>query len=129
MSRAIVIFLVGLIFLTVSPALSHPPGDIELEFDITEHELEIIVFHSVKDSSKHYVDRIVVKLNDEEVIEQKFRSQADSQVQRVEYLIIDARLGDKIEVVAGCNISGRKKAAIEVEEAVQEEQEVPAEEE
>jgi desulfoferrodoxin (superoxide reductase-like protein) len=119
MSRAIVFFLVSLIFLTASSALSHPPSGIELEFDITEHELEIIVHHTVKDSSKHYVEMIVVKLNDEEIIEQKFRSQADSQAQRAEYVIIDARLGDEIEVMADCNISGRKKGLLVVEEKVE----------
>ena len=100
-------------------AFSHPPSGIELEFDITEHELEIIAYHTVKDSLKHYVNRIVVKLNGEEVIEQKFWSQADSQVQRAEYVIIDARLGDEIEVIAGCNISGRKKGSLVVEEKVE----------
>lgn len=70
----------------------------------------------------------MVKLNGEEIIGQKFRSQGDSQIQRVEYTIIDARLGDEIEVVAGCSISGRKKATIIVEETVREEEEMPQEE-
>jgi hypothetical protein len=65
----------------------------------------------------------VVKLNGEEVIEQKFRSQADSHVQRAEYVIIDARLGDEIEVIAGCNISGRKKGSLIVEEKVKQDPE------
>ena len=122
MWRIIIVFVI-LTLIPAGAALGHPPSGIELEFDITVHELEIIAHHTVKDSLKHYVDTIVVKLNGEEVIEQKFWSQADSQGQRAEYVIIDARLGDEIEVIAGCNISGRKKGSLVVEEKVEQEPE------
>ena len=71
------------------------------------------------------MDRIVVELNGERMIEQKFRSQSDSTIQLVEYNIIDAKAGDEITVIARCNISGQKKAQITVAEQVEEGEELP----
>lgn len=104
-------------------AWGHPPGEIELEFDLDQGRLEIAAFHTVRDSSEHFIDRIVVQLNGEEIVEQKFRSQTDSKVQIVEYRIIDAKPGDQIEVTARCNISGRKKDSLVIEEKVEQEPE------
>jgi hypothetical protein len=129
MVRFIILFLMVLVLIPVSHVFGHPPQGVTLEFDSTEHLLKITVTHDVKDLTKHYVDRVVVKLNDHEIIDQTLKSQVDSETQVVVYKIIDAQPGDEIVATAGCNISGRKKATIVVGEDVPEEQEVPAEEE
>ena len=127
MWRVLIAFVLFAMIPTGS-ALGHPPGEIELEFDLTEGELEIAAFHLVRDSSQHFVDRIVVKLKGDEIIEQIFSSQNDNRVQIVEYTIIDAKPGDQIEVIAGCNISGRKTGSLIVEEKVEQEAEQDPEE-
>lgn len=95
-------------------ALGHAPKDIAAGFDIEEHLLKVVVTHDTRDASKHFVDRIEIKLNGVNILEQQFASQQDKAVQEAVYRIIDAKVGDKIEVVAGCNISGRKKATVTV---------------
>jgi hypothetical protein len=128
MLRSILILLILLILGAQTQAWGHPPGEVQVEFDVKEHVLRVRAQHIVKDPSKHYVDRIVVGLNGEKVIEQKFRSQNDSAIQLVEYDIIDAKTGDEFEVMVRCNISGQRKARIVVEEQVEHQGKMPLEE-
>jgi hypothetical protein len=107
----------------ITPVRGHPPAKIDMHFDLTAKVLSVSASHAVSDSTRHYVDRVVVKLNGDEIIEQEFRSQSDNHVQIVEYMIIDAKVGDEIEVTAGCNISGRIKRTLVVEEQIGQEPE------
>lgn len=129
MLRTLTMILAVTFLMPISAAWGHPPESVKLEFDITEHLLKIMAGHDVKNPTKHYVDRIVVQLNGEEIIQQTFKSQVDTEGQVVVYKIIDAKPGDEISVSARCNIAGRKKASIEVEEEAEVEEEEPVEEE
>jgi hypothetical protein len=108
---AISLALVLLLSLAAS-GFGHPPAKVSVEFDIADHLLRIVVAHNVADASKHYVDEIKVELNGRKIIEQKFKSQIDKGIQEASYRVIDARVGDKISVISGCSISGKKKAEI-----------------
>jgi len=127
MSRVMLLFFLSLVLIPTGFASGHPPDSIELVFDTIENMLQVTVHHYVKDLSKHYVNQIVVELNGEKIIEQKFKSQSDSRVQAVGYRIIDARPGDEMVVTAGCNISGRKKAKIVVNEKPEQQEAGPGE--
>ncbi len=129
MSRVMMLFFLSLVLVPTGLASGHPPDRIELVFNTTENVLQVTVHHNVKDLGKHYVDQIVVELDGEKIIEQKCKSQSDSKFQMVEYRIIDAEPGDEILVTAGCNISGRKKAKITVEEQTEQQEAVSTEEE
>ena len=115
MKRLVTVFAILGILSFAGSAAAHAPKGIEADFDIEENLLRLVVSHDTKDASKHFVDKIEVKLNGEKIIEQEFASQQDKAVQEVIYRIIDAGVGDKIEIVAGCNISGKKKATLTVE--------------
>ncbi|MCK4940566.1 hypothetical protein KAS45_00595 [candidate division WOR-3 bacterium] len=101
--------IVALVLLAV-PLLAHSPKGLQLEYDAGI--LNISVIHSVNDASKHYVNKVIVELNGKKIVEQKFRSQTDEEEQQVLYSIIDAKEGDKINVTAYCNISGKKKGEL-----------------
>jgi desulfoferrodoxin (superoxide reductase-like protein) len=103
-----------LVVLSGSTVLAHPPGSITLKYDLPLQLLTIEVQHPVKDAGKHFVDKVEVSLNGKKVIEQKFMSQTDGKVQTVFYKLIDAKVGDTIEVAAGCNIAGNSKGTLEV---------------
>lgn len=103
--------MVALVLLAV-PLLAHSPKSLELDYDFETSVLNISVTHSVNDASKHYVYKVVVELNGKKIIEQKFRSQTDEEEQQMVYSIIDAKEGDKINVTAYCNISGKKKGEL-----------------
>ncbi|MBE0432083.1 hypothetical protein IBX73_01305 [candidate division WOR-3 bacterium] len=106
--------IVILALMLLSPLVAHPPKSIELEYDIGTGILTVEVVHGVSDASKHYVNEVEVELNGTKLIEQSFRSQIDKEKQQVFYKVIDAKVGDKFTVEAYCNISGKRKAQLEV---------------
>jgi desulfoferrodoxin (superoxide reductase-like protein) len=107
------IMILGMMLLAV-PLLAHRPTGVVLDYDSETSILSISVTHSVNNSSKHYVNKVIVELNGKEIIEQKFKRQTDDELQEVVYKVIDAKEGDKIAVTAYCNISGKKKASLEI---------------
>ncbi len=104
--------LLALVILT--PLAAHPPGSIDFNYDTETGILTVKVIHSVKDASKHYINKVEIELNGTQLIEQKFRSQLDEENQEALYKVIDAKAGDKFTVEAYCNISGKKKTEFEV---------------
>jgi hypothetical protein len=93
---------------------AHPPSEIKLQFDPVKRILDITAFHDVNDSTKHYIERILVELNGEETIKQVFLQQTDRNEQHVFYLMIDAKPGDEISVNAKCNRFGDKTQTIKI---------------
>jgi desulfoferrodoxin (superoxide reductase-like protein) len=110
---ATVLFVVMMAFTTAS---AHPPTGIELEYDTETQVLTVRILHSVKKVNNHFIDKIVVELNDNEIITQKFARQSSEPYQEVQYTIIDAKTGGSIAVTGFCNISGKKKVTLEVEQ-------------
>jgi hypothetical protein len=113
-----------LIFLALGMAFAHAPSGLDLAYDTNEHLLVVTIIHSVAKVNNHYVNKIEVTLNGDKIITQKIDSQSSPESQDVQYIIIDAEIGDEIGVTAHCNIIGIKSATLTVaEEAVPEEEE------
>lgn len=111
MKHFLPILILTIIFFTSSlPA--HPPKDVTLNFNTEDHVLTVAVAHSVNNRAKHFIYRIVVELNGQEIIQQNFKSQTSDEGQEVQYVIVDAKEGDEIAVTAFCNISGKKKKSL-----------------
>lgn len=106
--------LILMIMFFVSSMFAHPPQDIALDFNSENHMLTAVVGHTVNNRIRHYINKIVVELNGEQIIQQNFKSQVGDEDQVVQYVIVDAKDGDKITVTAFCNISGKKKATVDV---------------
>jgi len=98
-----------------SSAMAHPPKDVELSFNDATKVLMIHVSHAVGNIEKHFIDRVIVKLNKKIVVDQAFDVQDTNEGQSFQYEIPQAKLGDKIIVKAACNVFGKKKGAIIVE--------------
>jgi hypothetical protein len=113
---------VVLVLFLAASATAHAPKKVDLEFDLEEMELEVEVQHQVTDAGKHYINQVTVELNGKKIIEQKISEQEDLKSQTLEYRITDAKVGDTITVSAGCNISGKQKASLEVAPPPEEEQ-------
>lgn len=96
------------------PVFAHPPKGIDLVFEPNTKVLKVNIHHFVDDPSRHYIEKVVVKLNEEEIITQTFKMQKDKKTQEIMYVVIDAHEGDKIEVTAYCNISGKKSGTLDV---------------
>ena len=113
------IHIIGIALLAVilvQGVYGHPPTDVELKFEQETATLTISVSHMVAKITKHYVDNIIVELNDEEIITQKFDIQSSGAKQEVSYIIPGTQVGDKFSVTAYCNISGKKKKILQIEE-------------
>ncbi len=100
--------------LLLTPVFAHPPKSIELVFESTTKVLRVNISHVVNDPSRHYIEKVVVELNGEEIITQTFKTQTDKQKQEIMYVIGDAQEGDKISVTAYCSISGKKTETLDV---------------
>ncbi|MEO0137730.1 MAG: hypothetical protein ABIL39_08405 [candidate division WOR-3 bacterium] len=97
---------------------AHPPSDIVAEFDTTNKILQVTVQHPVRDAQKHYINKIEIELNGSKIIEQKSKQQTDNTMQKYLYILPEAKLDDSISIEAYCNISGKKKMVIQINEII-----------
>ena len=82
--RSLIIGLL-LVMAMAGSGAAHGPKELSIEFDPAEQLLTVLVDHAVKDRAEHYINRIVVELNGETIIEQVFTSQVDTIGQQVIY--------------------------------------------
>jgi len=120
--KAVRIICIALLMFILAPrAVAHPPTDIALKFDEETLSLTVNVSHMVGKITKHYINKIVVELNDEEIITQKFNVQSSEAKQEASYIIPGAQVGDTFSVTAYCNISGKKTKTLKIEKEIQNE--------
>jgi|GEM_PF-701726 len=115
MLRYTVVLFSCVLVLGFSTASGHAPDKLDLNYDLESRTLEVSISHQVKDAAKHHVDRVLVELNGNKVIEQSLVAQESLERQTVIYRITDASVGDTLTVTAECNISGRKTAMLKIE--------------
>lgn len=111
------------VMLLAECVFAHPPTDVELTFDQETMILTVSASHMVGKITKHYIEKIVVELNDEEIITQRLRIQSSEAKQEVSYAIPGTRVGDTFSVTAYCNIAGKKKNTLLIEEELPDEEE------
>lgn len=104
-----------LIVIFVNDVYAHPPNEVELTFEEETAILTVGVSHMVGKPAKHYIDKVVVELNDEEIIVQRFIIQGSDAKQEANYIIPGVKAGDIISVTAYCNISGKKNKILQIE--------------
>ncbi len=113
--KKIVLFGVLFTFFTViSTAFAHPPSDIQITFDAKTKMLDAVIMHNTSNPVNHYIKKVDVGLNGEEIIEQSIGRQENSLSQTVHYLISDVKDGDVLYVEGYCSISGVLKKEITV---------------
>lgn len=95
---------------------AHPPSQIEVVFNKETKELSATIVHPVSNSAKHWINKVDIGLNGEEIIEQKISRQEENGQQTVRYYISDAKAGDTISVEAYCSVSGVLKKEVVVSE-------------
>ncbi len=91
---------------------AHPPSDIEISFDSATKTLKAVITHPVSNPKTHFINKVDVFLNGEEIVEHKISAQDNNSTQTVSYLIPDAKPQDTVSVEAYCNISGKLKKEI-----------------
>ena len=115
--KKVILLLIFCSFLAVSAtAYAHPPQDIIIRFDSQTKVLQAIIVHNVSDPENHYIKKVDVGLNGQQIIEHKISRQDNNETQIVTYLVPDAKVGDKISVEAYCSIEGSLKKEVEITE-------------
>ncbi len=85
-------------------AFAHPP--VRIVSKVVGPHIETVIAHPVEDPRAHYIDRVEVRLNGQRTIEQRFSLQTGNE-QRAVYLIPSLKDGDRLDVIACCNIAGK----------------------
>ena len=107
-----ILSIVILLIIVSIPASSHPASKVTLS--VEGKVLNVSVNHSVDNPENHYIDEIIVLLNDKEIIKQIFFIQTDN-LQKVTYTIPSLKAGDKITVKTNCRRGGKRSETITVE--------------
>jgi len=110
----IVLFLVIIFLMLSAQAFSHPASKVALL--VEGKVLHITVNHNVGNPENHYINEILVFLNDKEIIRQMFFIQTGD-MQKVSYMIPSLKAGDKVTVKTNCSRGGKRSGTITVEPA------------
>ncbi len=115
MRKIVPLILFCSLIIASTGAYAHPPSEVNIEHSSELRMMSIVVAHPVSNSGKHFINKIIIWLNTEEIIQHKISAQDDNKYQSAAYMIPDAKTGDVIAVEAYCNISGKLKKEIKVE--------------
>jgi len=109
----IFLFLFILSFVT-SLAYAHPPSDIKIAFDPKTKMLTAVIMHNTSNPSSHYIRKVDIGLNGNEIIEYSLGRQENNESQTISYRIPEAKEGDTLSVEGYCSISGKLEKEIKV---------------
>jgi len=113
--KKIAVSLISCFFLAFcSLAYAHPPSDIIVTFDLKTKILNAVIMHNVSSPENHFIKKVDIALNGQEIIEHKLSKQDNNLSQTVSYLIPDIKAGDILSVEAYCSISGKLKKEIKI---------------
>ena len=110
LSLAIIWFL-----LTNGTVSAHPPTKVNIEFDKETKILHVRFEHKVRNATDHFIYRILVRINEKDVIEQKVEIQDDKNGGYLTYKINHAVEGDAVEVQLDCVKGGKKSGKLLIE--------------
>ncbi len=104
------------LFFAGGAVFGHSPDKIKARFDTEESALYLEVSHNVRNPENHFIEKITVWLEGDELIGQENIMQEEKTGQEFKYIIPGAKTGDKIKIKAKCSAYGDEETAIEVKE-------------
>ena len=104
-----------IILFVVSSTMAHPPKSITLKFDNKTQELDVKITHPVKDVKDHFIETILIKVNDSEVVKQVYKFQRDEKADVFRFKLEDLKSGDVIQLKANCSKWGKKNKSLTLE--------------
>jgi desulfoferrodoxin (superoxide reductase-like protein) len=100
-----------ILLLVAVNAQAHPPRSVALEYDKVKAELKITIAHVSSDLNEHYIRKIEVQKNQEEVISINLNRQEHPQ-EFSETILLDAIPEDVVSVKAFCSKGGVGTASL-----------------
>ena len=95
----------GLSFCIAAPVTATPPTDIVLAYNSATGQLSATITHPVPNPDVHYIKNVLVKLNDQTVINANYTSQPTKDTFTYIYPL-QAQPGDTISVTGTCVLFG-----------------------
>lgn len=102
-----------LLVMLALPAAAHPPAQVSLVYDSQNQTLTVTTTHPVSNPAGHYVFKIAVQKNGEQVLTNEYKSQPTSSPFSYDYPI-NATEGDVLKATAFCVIAGSRSGEITV---------------
>jgi hypothetical protein len=93
-------------------AWAHPAKSVELTFDKSTKILTATVIHEVKDSGKHFISSVQIKINKRDAVVQTLNLQDNMKGGVYQYKLNDVKVGDTVTLTTTCNFVGKKAASI-----------------
>ena len=107
----IVTLFIGLLPLS---GIAHAPNKIIVHYDLEKQEVRVTMVHPTPNVVKHTIDKLLIFLNEEELIVQKFKKQKLPKQQEALFTIPGLKINDTVTLIAYCNKYGKKKVTINV---------------
>lgn len=108
----LIFFMLGLSMSIVS-VKANPPSSINLAYNTEAEQLDVSITHINAGSSTHIIDQVVIKVNGITIKTQSYTSQPGNSF-TYSYNNITATIGDSIQAVVRCTISGNFSKSIVV---------------
>ncbi len=113
----LILFFVFLGIFTAVNVSAHQASDMNLSFNINSQELNVSITHGVSDPQAHYIYVVTISKNNEIYASYDYTSQPTSSSFTYTY-VVNATIGDEIEVFADCNYGGSLTKQITVTSGV-----------
>ncbi len=114
MKKQILFSIIAILMMSMT-VLAHAPKKIILTFDKATNTLKADMIHKVKDINSHYISKVTIYVNGDEVQVATFEKQAEILNEESDFILENIKSGDEIKLVAKCNKFGKKAAKIVVE--------------
>jgi len=114
MKRITVFIITCFILAFFHMAYAHPPSDIIITFDPKTKILDAVIIHNVSNPKAHFIKKVDIALNGQEIITLNFSSQDNNASQKVKCPVLEAKRGGILSVEAYCSISGKLKKEIKI---------------
>jgi len=111
--RSIIFGCVAFLCVCTPACWAHAPSDITARISVESQSMTVVVTHVVSDPTTHYVKRIVILVNGQQLAETEFQKQTDVTGQTAQ-IVIPAAIGpqDTVEIVAFCSRFGSLKKTV-----------------
>ena len=107
--------LIAVLIMFMAGLLGHPPQDLDITFDSEESILTVYAVHRVANPNNHYIDRVIIELDGNEIIDHQITRQDDRDGVSLEYRLPDTQTGMIINVFTTCNRYGSLSKEIEIQ--------------
>lgn len=111
MSRTAAALAAALLVATAAGA--HPPREIRLSYD-GQDQLALSVFHGVEDGTKHFIEKIEIRVGAHVVAERSFSSQPGPEGLEAVFSVGPLASGTTVKAKAQCSIFGSLEATYQV---------------